>query len=82
MQKPPMTVDEHEALGRELYRIRNRLQRIGVDLAERYGKSNLIGRLALEMHRAIDPVRIAVDSRFAREPRTPAEKGQSMEAPK
>lgn len=67
MKRNPMTLDEHRRLGAELHAIRNRLQRIGIDLANRYGKTRPLGRRAVRMSDAVDAVRAKLDGQLHRD---------------
>jgi hypothetical protein len=66
-QPDPMTLTEHEQLGEELHRIRDRLVHLQVELANRYGKSRRPGGLAGRALAAVDALRSELDDQLARD---------------
>jgi hypothetical protein len=65
--KQPFDLDEHKALGAELAAIRDRLQKIGIEVANRYGVSSPLGRKAARLEDGIDGVRSALDSQAVKD---------------
>lgn len=66
-KRRPYTLEEHQQVGADLAAMRNRLQKIGIDIANRYGKTKRVGRTALRMLEALDSVRCQMDSEACRD---------------
>lgn len=64
---PPLTLAEHEQLGAELHRMRERLVHLEVELARRYGSSRPLGRRATRARVLLDNLRSSLDDQLARD---------------
>jgi hypothetical protein len=62
MKKQPFNLDQHRRLGRELHAIRNTLLAISCDLANKYGKSGPVAKLAEDARRVVDRLRQAMEA--------------------
>ena len=60
-----LTLDEHRALGYELFETRNRVFTLGVEVSNRYRKSSTPSRRAQRAVQALDGLRCALDSQLA-----------------
>jgi hypothetical protein len=66
VQRPnPLTLAEHEQLGRELSHMRARLVQLQVELGNRYGVSKRPGELARRALAAVDALRSGLDDQLA-----------------
>lgn len=59
--KPPLTRAEHEALGKELQTMFLRIQKLSLDLGERYGVSKKPYLQTKKVHRALMELRSVMD---------------------
>jgi hypothetical protein len=71
--KPGLDITRHQEIGLELARIRDRLNTLGVEIANAYPKSSRLSRLALAMPDSVDKARSALDNQVCAEhPADPA----------
>jgi len=61
MKKPPLSIDEHRAIGLELFHLRNRIQTLMIDVANRYHKTSRTSRTAMKACKAMDSLRCQMD---------------------
>lgn len=66
-KKPGLDFDEHEALGRELWELRNRLLQISVRLSNAYAKTSRVDRAGQLAVSRVDALRSALDDECALE---------------
>lgn len=59
--KPPLSWQEHEALGAELNDVRERLMRIAMTMSNRVGKASKASRTAHAAQRSVDELRCELD---------------------
>jgi hypothetical protein len=59
-----MSVDEHHAVGAELYQIRDRMQTLAIVLQQHFPKSSSVGKALHRPERAIDHLRCRLDDLF------------------
>jgi hypothetical protein len=65
--KPRLTAQRHQEIGAELYEIRNRLLKLGIEVANSYPKNGKFARYMLRMHFAVDTARAWGDAESCRE---------------
>lgn len=63
----PMTLAEHQALGKELKRICRRLMEISTSVSCTYGRSKRVGKLAKRADDSAQSLRCELDNQVARD---------------
>jgi hypothetical protein len=61
----PLTMSEHESLGRELHKMYDRLTTISVEIANAYPKSSTAARRAYSAHKQLAALRCVLDDQLA-----------------
>lgn len=67
MAKNPLTLEQHRALGLELARTHDRLVKLSVDLANRYGKNGKIKTRAMAAHEQLSQLRSLLEEELLTE---------------
>ena len=60
--KKHLGLDEHYALGKELFEMRNRLGKLRIEISHSYGTSKRVSGLAAKTQAAVDALRCELDN--------------------